>query len=998
MDGSLPLALIIGIDNFVAKKLAEELVKKDIGVIGVGDFVMELKSLENFRWVDSLNEVEGDFNYVFDFRGELGIWDKDKIKGEKVSFISVDDDGLNKGLRERVDDLDFNWRLIEAKGVYGKGMEDINFISELFRSAVKNKNLEVPLPEQKLRLLYVDDLVEVILRASFLSNTEKKKYLILGKDERSEEVARILIDKAKMTRLKVFQKKFNLVENREGEFEDSQKKLRWKAKISFKDEIDDVLQYFFSEIDSESRKKKKEKKKYPWEKVEEKKESISPKVEVIPEEEVDDDEWQINNFKDSWKGSEAGDENNSLSLDNENDIDEEELIEGDNGDEILEEGDDEGILEKKEVINKKNNFVERKGILGILEKIFSRRKKKEKKMSLWGKNNRFWATLIILGVLLLLLIVPIDWGLNSYLTIRNIRNVPKMILTKKYVQAGNLIDKNLNKLTDIDNQISDWGLNKLSWLRNYQNTLRVMGELLEVERKVIEVIKPADLLMGGIFEGKDLDWEESLSLLEEELVALNSRVGILQARLAGDLDWLPGRWRSEVQREEKKLSEIKKKLGLGVEAMEILPEFLGLDGRRREYLLLFQNETELRAGGGFIGSYGLLSFENGKLVDLEVKDIYEADGQLKGHVEPPLEIKNHLGEANWYMRDANWKADFREAATDIQWFLAKETDKKVDGVIGVNLATAREIVGVIGEVYVPDFEERITKDNLYEQAEFYAEKKFFPGSNQKASFLGGLGMQIFEEVRALDISRKAEMMGVIIDLLEKNEIKLAFNNVESDRKMTELGWSGAIYRGECESENCIMDYLYVVESNFGVNKANYFLYRNIEELVEISNNSISRIVKINYENTAKSDKWPGGDYKNYVRVYLPLEVNLSQVTVMDGDDPTIKKVYKDDEIRIREINGKKEIGFLMKVPINKKRTIELRYSSSISLASKDKFSYVNYVQRQSGFGETNLVNLVSFPDEWQIVQVEPMASLMGDKLLFNQKLSKDIRMGVELER
>ena len=991
MDGSLPLALIIGIDNFVAKKLAEELVKKDIGVIGVGDFVMELKSLENFRWVDSLDEVEGDFNYVFDFKGELGLWGKDKIKGEKVSFVSVDDDGLSQGLKERVDTLDFNWRLIEAKGVYGKGMGDINFISEIFRSAVKNKNLEVPLPEQKLRLLHVDDLVEVILRASFLSNTEKNKFLILGKDERSDELARILIDKAKMTRLKVFQKKFDLIENREGEFEDSQKKLRWKAKISFKDGIDEVLQYFFSEIDDESRNKKKEKKKYPWEKVEEKKESVSPKVEVVPEEEVDDDEWQINNFKNNWKG----DDFLKKETNGNDEAIEEELIEGDD-DELLEEEDED--LKDQELVEKKNVFLEKKKSWGILEKLSKKGDSKKRKEGRWGKHNNFWITLIVLGVVLLLLIVPIDWGLNSYLTIRNIRNVPKMILTKKYVEADHLIDKNLNKLMDIDNQISDWGLNKLVLLRNYQNTLKVMEELLEVEKKVIEVIKPANLLMGGIFEGKEVEWEANLDLLEEELVALNSRVGVLEARLAGDLDWLPGRWRSEVQREEKELTEIKKKLDLGIEAMEILPDFLGLDGRKREYLLLFQNETELRAGGGFIGSYGLLSFENGKLVDLEVKDIYEADGQLKGHVEPPLEIKEYLGEANWYMRDANWKADFREAATDIQWFLAKETGEKVDGVIGVNLATAREIVGVIGEIYVPDFEERITKDNLYEQAEFYAEKKFFPGSNQKASFLGGLGMQIFEEIKALDISKKGELMGVMIDLLERNEIQLAFNDIESDRKMTDLGWSGSIYRGECEGENCLMDYLYLVESNFGVNKANYFLYRNIEELVEISNNSISRIVKINYENTAKSDKWPGGDYKNYLRVYLPLEVNLSQVIVMDGDDTSIRKVYRDDEIRIREVNGKKEVGFLMTVPVNKKRIIELRYSSSVSLAGKDKFSYINYVQRQSGFGETNLVNLISFPEEWQIVQVEPMASLMGEKLLFNQKLSRDIRMGVELEK
>lgn len=40
---------------------------------------------------------------------------------------------------------------------------------------------------------------------------------------------------------------------------------------------------------------------------------------------------------------------------------------------------------------------------------------------------------------------------------------------------------------------------------------------------------------------------------------------------------------------------------------------------------------------------------------------------MKGHVEPPEEIKKYLGEATWYMRDANWKASFPAAARG--WFV-----------------------------------------------------------------------------------------------------------------------------------------------------------------------------------------------------------------------------------------------------------------------------------------------------------------------------------------
>jgi hypothetical protein len=425
---------------------------------------------------------------------------------------------------------------------------------------------------------------------------------------------------------------------------------------------------------------------------------------------------------------------------------------------------------------------------------------------------------------------------------------------------------------------------------------------------------------------------------------------------------------------------------------------LGLDGKKREYLVLFQNETELRATGGFIGSYGILSFQDGKLLNFDVQDIYEADGQLKGHVEPPVEIKNYLGEANWFMRDANWSPNFIRASGDIQWFLDKEINRKVDGVIGINLAVAKSIVGVIGEVNVPDFKEKITKENLYEQAEFYSENKFFPGSTQKASFLGSLGKQLFENIKELEAKEQLNLVVVLIDLLEKNEIQMAFNDKETMATTADLGWNGGIYQGKCFKENCFSDYLFVVESNLGVNKANYFLYRNMEQMVDISANSVGRVLKINYENTAKNNNFPGGDYKNYLRVYLPINVNLSQISLIDGNNSNLKKVYTSDELTIKEVDGKKEVGFLVTVPVMSKKTVEIRYSSENNLSDKNNFSYLNYIQKQSGFGDTGLVTLISFPNDWQPLQVEPQASMVGGKLLFNQKMDKDIKMGVELGR
>jgi len=303
---------------------------------------------------------------------------------------------------------------------------------------------------------------------------------------------------------------------------------------------------------------------------------------------------------------------------------------------------------------------------------------------------------------------------------------------------------------------------------------------------------------------------------------------------------------------------------------------------------------------------------------------------------------------------------------------------------------------VIGEVYISDFKETINEANLYEQAEFYAETKFFPGSVQKASFLGAVGKQLFEEIKGLSVEKKMMLTQSMIDLLEQNEIQIALNNQEPAKTITDLGWDGKIYNGKCGVADCIADYLYVVEANLGVNKANYFLNRSIEQTVNITQNQVERILRINYENTAKNNNWPGGDYKNYLRIYLPKDVNIAQIKVVDAGDVANFKIYNNNELRIKEVEGKKEIGFLVIVPILKKRIVEISYSSKIDLVGKTKFNYISYIQKQSGSGETGLVNLINYPGDWQPMQVQPVASLVGGKLLFNQKLNKDIKMGVEL--
>lgn len=985
MSQGIPTALILGVDHFVAKKLAEELVEKDIHVVGVGEMVTGLSDLKNFEWAMNLDEIEGEFDYVFDFYGDKNDWGK--IKGEKLVLISVDNETRKSYLSWEATTLDRDWRIVEALGVYGERMDDNNFLSKVIKEAVRNKNLELPEANKTIRLLAVEDLVEAILRACFLSGTAREYFLILGKEISFEQLAKVLMDKAKMTRFKVMEVNQTVDQGNEKLADESERQLRWKAGVEFDKGIDGTLQYFFSLMDEENRRKtKSEDKKRKLEAintkekegfevliedeipvvevkktegVEEEKET-GPKV-VVYEEKSDD--FDLPRLIGKTKDSHDEDDNY-----------------------IEEESDDENFKKKEKRTKEVSKIVNHLNKEELVEPIRKR-----------GFLGKYWW---VIGVcfLIVLLFEPMKWYWVTSRTIKSIKEIPELIKDKKYNQVEVLTEKRIKGLEEIDTKISELGLNNFVLGRNYQSGLKILIDFLVLEKSLPSTVKAAEEVNKAIFKEEQIDWTSELDILKSGLIEMENNIGLLQARLSGDYSWLPASWRSSLQKGEKVLDEARLKIVLGKEAIDLLPEFLGLDGKERKYMILFQNESELRPTGGFIGSYGLVTFEGGKLTDFKVKDVYEADGQLEGHVEPPWEIKTHLNEANWYMRDANWKVDFIKTSADIQWFLEKETDQKVNGVIGIDLAVARSILETTGGVYVPDFDEKITSDNLYEQAEFYAETKFFPGSVQKASFLGGLGVQMFEEIKNLDIEKMGLLVDSVLEMFQKNEIQIAANNSDLAKKINNLGWDGKIYNGKCSQENCVSDYWYLVEANLGVNKANYFIQKGIEEVTEITPTNLNRTIRVNYENTAKNNNWPGGDYKNYVRIYLPKDVELSQISVADGYDTSFKKVYVNSEINIREVDGKKEVGFLVTVPVLKKRILEVKYSSNLLVDGGKEFTYMKYIQKQPGSGETSLVSLISYPENWQPLQVEPTATIVGGKLLFNLKLDEDVKMGVVLGR
>lgn len=1008
MERGFTTALIVGIDHMVAQKLAAFLLEKELMVIGVGENGGEMIGKNKFQIVTELGEVEDKVTYVFDFTGSENAWAKALKDGAKLAVVVIDNNivaiEIEKGLKKYEGD----WRLVEMNLVYGPGMDlESNWLGRVIEQAVLNRPLTVPQNEM-VRPLAVEDVVEVLLRACFLSGTTEEHFIYGGALIERNEVEKVLVKEAKMTREGVEIGKFEEEVSSE-EIEKSWQKLRWVPMRAFGETITETLQYFFTIADTLGRKKsaslgvplKENLKRGYFEVVESENDQAIKPVDtgssLVKEEVVEVDKVQID------ESVQPKVESPKVEL--ENTKDDKEIKKKEKVEEIPKlswvkpvspviishgltdrvEDDEEELIEESQAIMPVSTGTSPVSQVIMPVETGTNLVKKVPKV---GNIKYKWIIGIILGILGISLLAG---GIKVWQLARGINAIGNDIKKQDWKKAESNSIKRLAEIRSIEETLTGVGIRG-----DVYQMLRVIDQGLVVIKEVVPIMEQGQLLYEGVLKDREIDSEAVTKNINQQLSVVIPEMGILQARMEGEWKGLPGVVKETMTLNSKKIEDWRLRLDKVKTMLTILPEFLGSNGQRRDWMFLFQNEQELRPTGGFIGSFGIMSFENGKLLNLDVRDIYAADGQLKGHVEPPWPIKDYLGEAGWYMRDSNWQPSLPLASKDILWFLDKETGRSVNGIVAINLAVARGILGVVGELYLVDFKEKINKDNLYEQAEFYSEQKFFPGSHEKANFLGALSKQLFEEIKGLSIEKQLDLVSVLIDLADRNELQIAANDKNTAKVLANLGWDGSMYEGGCGKESCSADYLYIVEANVGVNKVNYFIRRNIEQMVEITSNLLHRVVKINYENTAKSASWPGGDYKNYVRIYVPGDVVVTSVTTYDTNNPTDKTEIDSSNLKVNKVGNKNEISFLVTVGVKKRLTVELQYGSLIDLSKGDKYSYLGYIQRQSGYGDTGIVSLVSYPEEWQVLQVEPSASMVGNKLLFNQKLDRDIKMGVEI--
>ncbi|MEK7623768.1 MAG: DUF4012 domain-containing protein, partial [Patescibacteria group bacterium] len=318
----------------------------------------------------------------------------------------------------------------------------------------------------------------------------------------------------------------------------------------------------------------------------------------------------------------------------------------------------------------------------------------------------------------------------------------------------------------------------------------------------------------------------------------------------------------------------------------LLPMLLGLE-KPQTYLLLFQNNTELRPGGGFIGSYAVVRVNKGKPEILKVEGTETLDNAAtKANLPaPPAPIKKYLGIDRWFFRDSNWSPDFSESAKQALALYKLEGGleaQNVTMVLGITPTVIETLMNRVGELTVQGV--LFTPNNVTEKLQYEVEygfaKKGIDFTERKRilePFMRALTLKISTDF----ILHPDQYVQLLQALAEQKHIMIYSPDSAATALLSQTSLVGTV-------ASSTGDYLLWVDANLAALKTDHALVRTLSYTLTRDQQKQAWVgsARMYYEHRGTFD-WRTSRYRSYVRLYVPLGATLRSVSTQGNRRVTI---------------------------------------------------------------------------------------------------------------
>ncbi len=292
--------------------------------------------------------------------------------------------------------------------------------------------------------------------------------------------------------------------------------------------------------------------------------------------------------------------------------------------------------------------------------------------------------------------------------------------------------------------------------------------------------------------------------------------------------------------------------------IEQLPSIAGSQGEQKKYLILFQNNNELRPTGGFLTAYSIVLIENGKIFPEKSDDIYELDQKFSKRIPIPESLGRYLTtEKYWNLRDMNISPDFKVSMDTFfeHYQSVRGEPEDVDGIIAVDTLVLTKLLEVLGPVEVPGYGTFSAQNDsrcdcpqvVYALSEIITKPTPYHREDRKG-ILGPMMSAILQKTYGAPKQHWPELFALLWDSIQARSVQMYFMDETAQRAAQNANAAGRLTLEENS------DFLAIVDANLGGAKSNLFTESEIKLTIDGPENGyLTNNLEITYKNTRKAD-------------------------------------------------------------------------------------------------------------------------------------------------
>ncbi len=385
-------------------------------------------------------------------------------------------------------------------------------------------------------------------------------------------------------------------------------------------------------------------------------------------------------------------------------------------------------------------------------------------------------------------------------------------------------------------------------------------------------------------------------------------------------------------------------IGSSTRLHDVVTLLTGLFGQAKpqEYLVVFENNDELRATGGFIGTFLLVKFDRGtfKVLDAPVTGPFDLTAQIPHTSLPPEPILSVA--PYWTFHDANWFFDVPTSSDFLLDFYEQARGFRPQGVIYLTPALVEDLLRLTGPITPQGYQTEITADNFVRATELQVEFGYDIALNNPKEFLLDLIPALFKAMTKFTAPEALQAVAITLTQAAESNVLITSRATAVQDAVTRLGWDGALVTPKTG------DSLAVVDTNLGGGKTDRVIDTAVAVTADIKSDVVNYTVAVHRQHHGQTDDpLTGQTNRDFIRVYAPASATFKNVSgaatlpagfYMTPADETQRSkkldqaegkilVEPDRGLRITEESGRKVFGAWSLLAPGKSDTLTFTFST-----------------------------------------------------------------------